>query len=180
MKLLTLTFSLLSMLGLTACGTTHAPMKTVERVDLKRFMGDWYVIAAIPTFIEKNAYNAVESYALTEKGHVAATFTYREGGFDGKGKEYHPTGFVADTKTNALWGMQFIWPIKADYRIVYLDKDYTQTVIGRQSRDYVWIMARTPEIPDADYARLAALVTELGYDSSKLRKVPHRWDKRAK
>ena len=178
MKYFSLTISLLSVFGLSACTNTHPPMKTVEHVDLQRFMGDWYVIAAIPTFIEKNSYNAVESYALTSKGRIATTFTFREGGFDGKRKEYHPTGFVADTKSNALWGMQFIWPIKADYRIVYLDKDYTQTVIGRNSRDYVWIMARTPEIPDSDYARLSRLISDLGYDTTQLRKVPHRWGHR--
>jgi apolipoprotein D and lipocalin family protein len=178
MKPMALIFSLLSILGLSACSSSHPPMKTVDYVDLNRFMGDWYVIAAIPTFLEKESYNAVESYALTEEGHVATTFTFREGGFDGKKKEYHPKGFVVDTKTNALWGMQFIWPIKADYRVIYLDKDYSQTVIGRQQRDYVWIMARTPQIPEQDYETLVKFLADLGYDTSKMRKVPHRWAKR--
>lgn len=177
MKPLAFIFSTLSMLSLTACGSSHPPMKTVDYVDLNRFMGDWYVIAAIPTFLEKDAYNAVESYRLLENGNVATTFTFRKGGFDGDKKAYHPTGFVTDTKSNALWGMQFVWPIKADYRVVYLDQDYTRTVIGRQKRDYVWIMARTPQIPEKDYAMLSRFLTDLGYDVSKLRKVPHRWDR---
>ncbi len=71
--------------------------------------------------------------------------------------------------------MRFIWPIKADYRITYVSDDYTQTVIGRQKRDYVWIMARTPEIPAADYDRLLALVASQGYDISKVQRVPQRW-----
>ena len=52
-----------------------------------------------------------------------------------------PRGFVRDTETNARWGMQFVWPIKADYRIVWLADDYSQTVVARQKRDYLWIMA---------------------------------------
>jgi apolipoprotein D and lipocalin family protein len=48
-------------------------------------------------------------------------------------------------------------------------------VIGRQIRDYVWIMARTPEIPAADYERLLALVEAQGYDISKVQRVPQRW-----
>ena len=40
------------------------PLAPLPKVDLERFMGDWYVIASIPTFIEKDAYNAVESYRL--------------------------------------------------------------------------------------------------------------------
>ena len=81
---------------------------------------------------------------------IATTFTFRKGSFDGERKEYNPTGYVRNELTNAEWGMQFIWPIKADYRIIYLTDDYSQTIIGRNKRDYVWIMARTPEIPAAD------------------------------
>jgi len=36
-------------------------------------------------------------------------------------------------------------------------------------------MARTPEIPDADYQRILTTLTTQGYDLSKLRKVPQRW-----
>jgi apolipoprotein D and lipocalin family protein len=143
------------------CQTVTTPMPTVPHVDLERFMGPWYVIANIPTFIEKGAHNAVESYRLDPDGTIATTFTFRAGGFD--------------RQSNARWGMQFIWPIKADYRIIWLDEGYTQTVIGRESRDYVWIMARTPTIPDADYQRLLAFVAAQGYDVAQVQKVPQRW-----
>ena len=52
-------------------------MKTVDYVDLEKFMGDWYVIANIPTFIEKGAVNAIESYQLDSNGRVKTTFTFR-------------------------------------------------------------------------------------------------------
>ena len=159
----------------SGCAAKGPEMKTVDQVDLERFMGDWYVIANIPTFLEKEAYNAVETYSLNEDGTVATTFSFRKGGFDGKQKEYNPKGFITDTESNALWGMRFVWPIKADYRIVYLDDDYTQTVIGRQARDYVWIMARTPTISDADYETLVTFVESLGYDVSKVQRVPQSW-----
>lgn len=159
---------------LSACATNQlAPIATVSRVDLPKFMGSWYVIAAIPTAIETESYNAVESYQLDKDGSIATTFTYNKGSLDGKLKTYHPRGFVIENSGNALWGMQFIWPIKAEYRIVYLNEDYTQTIIARNARDYVWIMARTPTITDAEYEKLTKLVAQYGYDLSKLRKVPH-------
>jgi apolipoprotein D and lipocalin family protein len=151
-------------------------METVPNVDLERFMGDWYVVAHIPTFLERDAYNAVESYRLSPDGTVATTFSFREGGFDGEEKRYRPTGFVSDKSTNAVWGMQFIWPIKADYRIVHLTPDYGVTVIARQKRDYVWVMARTPEIPEAEYDDLVRRIAAWGYDTSALRRVPQRWE----
>jgi apolipoprotein D and lipocalin family protein len=160
---------------LGACASKGPEMKTVDYVDLDRFMGDWYVIANIPTFLEKGAHNAVETYALNDDGTVATTFVFRDGGFDGEEKTYTPKGFVRDDGTNALWGMRFIWPIKADYRIVYLDGDYEQTVIARQKRDFVWIMARTPEISGEDYDRLIEFVASIGYDVSKIERVPQSW-----
>ena len=167
---------LASLLTLAGCSTvTQPPIALAEKVDLQRFMGDWYVIANIPTFIEKGAHNAVESYRLDDDGSIATTFTFRADSFDGPQKKYTPRGFVQDRESNAVWGMQFLWPFKSDFRIVYLSSDYGQTVIGREARDYVWIMARVPEIPAADYQRILSFLGDQGYDVSKIRKVPQRW-----
>ena len=156
--------------------SNHPPLALAPSVDLPRFMGDWYVIASIPTFIEEGAHNAVESYRLADDGTIETTFTFRKDGFDGEQKRYEPRGFVKDGTSNAVWGMQFVWPIKSDYRIVYLTPDYTQTVIGREKRDYVWIMARTPQITQSDYQRILQLLATQGYEVSQIRKVPQRWD----
>ncbi len=151
------------------------PIKTVPHVDLPRFMGDWYVIASIPTFIEKGAYNAVESYQMNPDGTIATTFTFHQDSFEGPLKVHKPKGFVVDTVSNARWGMQFIWPIKAEYLIAYLSEDYGETIIARNNRDYVWIMARKPQMNDSDYQRLVAAVVALGYDGAKIQRVPQRW-----
>lgn len=163
----------LGLLG--GCSASLPPLSTEPQVDLPRFMGDWYVIANIPTAIERGAHNAVESYRLDTDGTIATTFTFRDGGFDGEVKTYNPRGFVRDKTSNAVWGMRFIWPIKADYRIVYVSPDYQRTIIGREKRDNVWIMARTPQIDDADFADLRARVVREGYDPAKLELVPQRW-----
>jgi len=157
----------------SACSTS-TQLHTVPQVDLDRFMGDWYVIANIPTFIERDAYNAVESYELVGEKRVDTTFRFNKGAFDGPVKTYRPTGFVSKNPSNAIWGMQFIWPIKADYRVIYLNEDYTQTVIGRNKLDYVWIMARTQAIPEADYTNIVKFIAEQGYDASRIRAVPQR------
>ncbi|HKJ53656.1 MAG TPA: lipocalin family protein [Gammaproteobacteria bacterium] len=151
------------------------PIRTVGQVDLPRFMGDWYVIANIPTFIEQGAYNSVESYRLAEDGSIDTTFRFRDGGFDGELKQYDPRGFVRDGGGNAVWDMQFIWPFRAEYRIIYLSADYAHTIIGRSKRDYVWIMARSPTIAEPAYADMLAFLAEQGYDISLIEKVPQRW-----
>jgi apolipoprotein D and lipocalin family protein len=160
---------------LLASCSSNEPLPTVDYVDLERFSGDWYVIANIPTSIETDAFNAIESYSVDEDGSIDTRFTFRKGGFDGKRKEYNPRGFIRNEKTNAEWGMQFIWPIKADYRVIYLDDDYETTVIGRNKRDYVWVMARKPAIPEDKYNAIMKLIEDAGYDMANIREVPQKW-----
>ena len=155
-------------------GTPTIPV--AKDVDLERFMGDWYVIANIPTRFEVGAHNAIESYRRDKDGSIATTFTYRDGAFDGPEKVMRPRGFVRDGTGNAVWGMQFVWPIRAEYLIAYVDDDYTQTIIARSALDYVWIMARTPALSADEYSRLEQRVRDLGYDMTRLQKVPQRWD----
>ena len=170
--------SLLSLSGavlLSGCQASLPALETVDYVDLERFMGDWYVIANIPTFVEKGAHNAVESYRLDEDGTIATTFTFRKDAFDGPEKQYHPRGFVRDTQSNAEWGMQFIWPFKGDYRIIYLADDYSATIIGRTKRDYVWLMARSPEMSADAYREAVLFIERAGYDTADLQRVPQKW-----
>jgi len=147
---------------------------TVDHVDIDRYMGDWYVIANIPTFLERDAYNAVERYSLREDGTIDTVFTFNKGGFDGKPRRYNPRGFIR-SDNNAEWGMRFVWPFKAEFLVLWLDEDYTQTVVGRSRRDYVWIMAREPQLPEADYQRILDFLAAEGYDIAKIQKVPQRW-----
>lgn len=150
------------------------PIKTVDYVDLDRFMGKWYVIANIPTFIEKDAYNATETYRLEDDGTIATTFRFNKGSLDGPVKKYNPRGFIRNNQSNAVWDMQFLWPFKAEYRIIYLAEDYSLTVIGRTKRDYVWIMAREPSISEEKYASILEFLQEQDYNISKVQKVPQQ------
>ena len=150
------------------------PISTVESVDLERFMGRWFVIASIPTFLEKDIANAIEEYRLVD-GKVDTRFTFRKGGVDGKEKSMNPVGEVRPDSGNAVWDMQFVWPFKAEYRIIYLSPDYETTVIGRSKRDYAWIMARNPSISETELNELTRLLEQQGYDLSDLRTVPQHW-----
>jgi apolipoprotein D and lipocalin family protein len=166
--------SIMTLASLFGC-SSNPPIPPVAHVEVSRFMGPWYVIASIPSRFDRDAYNAVESYALLPDGRIQTTFRYREGGFDGKVKTMHPVGTVNPGTGNAVWGMQFIWPIQAEYVIADLDPEYSTTIVARTKRDYVWIMARSPEIPAAQYESLTAKVAALGYDARKLVKVPQQW-----
>jgi apolipoprotein D and lipocalin family protein len=161
---------------LTACQSTGAtralpPLALAPSVDIPRFMGDWYVIAAIPTFLEKDAFGGKENYRREADGTIATTFSFRAGALDGPPRTYRSTGFVLGAN-GAVWGQQYIWPIKADYRISYVAADYSATVITREKRDYVWIMARTPTMDEAELQKLIAFAAAQGYEPAKIQRVP--------
>ena len=146
-------------------------LETVDYVDLKKFMGDWYVIANIPTFIEKGAVNAIESYKLDSRGRVKTTFTFRKDNVDGPQKKYNPTGFIYNKETNAEWRMQFLWPFKSPFLIIELDDEYSYTVIGIPSRKYVWIMARDHKMPDDLYTKILSKLESVGYDTNRIERI---------
>jgi apolipoprotein D and lipocalin family protein len=163
-------------LFLTACASTSkVSVPSMPTLDLERFMGDWYVIANIPTRIERAAHNAVETYALADDGSIRTTFRFRKGAFDGPEKVLEPKGFVRAGTGNAVWDMQFIWPIKAEYVVSYVDADYQTTIIARSKRDWVWVMARTPQLPEPELKALLDRVAALGYDATQVQRVPQRW-----
>lgn len=156
--------------------TSNEPSRAIDRkVDLTRFMGSWYVLASIPIFLERGAHNGVETYRRKPDGSIDTVYTFRKDSFDGPVKKYNPTGFVYNRDTNAEWRMQFIWPFKAAYLIIYLDELYQRTIIGVPGRGNVWIMSRTPEISAAEYQKLTAFLTSAGYDIARLERVPQRW-----
>ena len=175
MRPLPIVLLLAAVAATSACrsNTVKPSITTAAPVDVERFMGDWYVIAHIPSFPERDAYAAVESYARLPDGRIQTTFRYRKGALDGPEKTMHPVGTVQPDSGGAIWGMQFVWPIQAEYVIAWVDADYRQTIVGRSKRDYVWLMARTPRIPETDYQARIRQIEAMGYDVSKIRRVPH-------
>ncbi len=157
---------------LPTCANGQPPLPHADEVDLQRFMGRWYVIATIPTAVETDSYDSTETYVMRADGKVATTYRYRNGSFDAPIKTMHPVGTVRPDTGNAVWGMQFVWPFKAEYVIAWVAPDYSQTIIARSKRDYAWYMARASTVSAADYTSAIERLRALGYDTSKVRRTP--------
>lgn len=159
---------------------SEPPLLAMDRsIELDRFMGDWYVLAHIPIDLpfasEASAHNAIESYHLNDDGFIDTTYRFRDGSFDGPLEVMTPRAWVPDPSTNAEWRMQFLWPFRSAYLIVFVDDLYETTIVGVPSRSNVWVMARTPAVGEATYSALKAQVAHLGYDMTKFRRVPQKW-----
>ena len=168
-------FFLLVLVLLTGCATSRPPLPKARDVSLPRFMGTWYVMGYTPIVVDHGAYNAVEHYAIGEPGRILTTYQFRKGSADGKLKTYTPTGFIHDTESNVEWRMQFVWPFKAEYIVVYRSNDYQQTIIAHPNRKYAWIMARSPIIDESVYEDLISKLVAAGFDRDDILRVPHDW-----
>lgn len=168
--------SLAIMSLMNGCALNDAPLPTAENVNIDLFMGRWYVHGYTPIIVDKNAYNAIEHYRLDAHKKIQTTYQYRDGGFDGEIKTHTPVGWVnEEVGSNAEWHMQFVWPFAADYIILYVDAEYSETIVAHPSRKYAWIMLRRDSVSDADYDRLLRKLKTSGYDTDIMQKLSHDW-----
>ena len=171
------TLMVLVALSLAACRTLAAekPIPPVAHVNLARYVGRWYVIAAIPTHIERDDYNPVENYRLEPDGSICTVFRFRRGSFTSRLHTVHSTATVVRHTGNAEWHVHLFWFLRLQYIVAWLSPHDTRVIVGRDARDYVWLMARTPQISPHQYQAMVARVRAMGYPVDQLRKSPQRW-----
>ena len=173
MKKILLAISFLALLS--GCSTFQKPdpLPTVERVDLDRFMGKWYVIGSVQTIVDRNPYNSTTTYTRANRG-IDITYDFNAGDFGGKPKTYTVRAMVDNPGINSDWEVRYVtWPFESDYRVIHLEPDYSVAVVGQPSRKFVWILSRQKSIDAPLYSDIILYLQELGYDVGKIRLVPH-------
>jgi apolipoprotein D and lipocalin family protein len=168
---------LLLALALTSAGcmSTRQPLQTVPHVDIPRYMGDWYVIANIPYFAEKNCVDSIESYALRPDGDIDNWFSCRKKSFDAPMKRKATAlATIEDRDSNATWRVRFFRVVSVKYLIIDLDPGYQWVAVGHPSRNYGWIMARTKTLADSTYNSILDRLGKQGYDTARFVRVPQQ------
>ncbi len=163
-NLLTWIASLLS-IGAAAQNKT---LETVERVDLKRYLGTWYEIASFPQSFQKGCSCTTAEYRQNDDGSIKVTNSCNK---DGKRKVRTAKAKVTDPATNAKLSVQFFWPFKGKYWIIDLDDAYSYAVVGHPSRKYLWILSRSKDMPQAQYEQIVQRIQAKCYDITQLHKT---------
>ena len=149
-------------------------MKTVEFVDLEKFMGKWFVIALVPNMIEKGATNSSDTYALNNDGTIDITYDAIK---DGKERQIKQKGTVIDKSSNAEWTIQMRKPfvpfMKFPFKIVYIDDNYEYMAVGYPKNSLGWIMGRSSQISNEDYDKIMSSLIDLGYTKDQFEFVEH-------
>jgi len=146
------------------------PPETVEFVDLEKYSGLWYEIAAFPNRFEKGCSNTTAEYQLSPKGYVIVINRCTR---ETKRTEIKGKAFVVPNSGNARLKVQFFWPFKGDYWIFELADDYSWAVVGSPRRNYLWILARLQEMDENLYDKITGRIAMKGFDISRLQKTYH-------
>lgn len=152
-------------------GSTKPPLQTVDYVDIDRYLGEWFIIANIPYFAERGHVAGRAVYSRRDDGDLNDVYLYQES-FTDKEESMRGKAWIVDEQSNAQWKVRFFWPFTVDYYIIALDPQYRYVAVAHPSREYGWIMAREPTMPEADYQSYLQRFAEQGYDMSRFLKVP--------
>jgi apolipoprotein D and lipocalin family protein len=171
-----LILNLLFILAVVGCSSKGGKVKTVNSVDINKFMGDWYVLAGRFTFLEKDVHNGIEKYNWNkEEDRIDVDFSYNKGAFNGPKKSLPQKAWIDDTTSNSRWKVSPLWPFKFDYLIVALDENYRWTAIGVPDEKYLWIMARDWKNAETTIEEVIKQLEKIGYDTKNLVRVPQQW-----
>lgn len=154
-------------------------VRAVERIELERYMGEWYEIARYPNSFQEGIVGVHIIYSLRNDGKIDVHNTGHRKTLDGPKTDSHATAWVVDEQSNAKWYVQFIWPFRADYWVIECADDYSWAVVGQPSRDYLWVISRAPVLKRDVFADILKRIARHGYDPRKLKLTPQDPDEQA-
>ncbi len=163
------------LLSSSAIGAEQAPLPTVPSVDLDRYAGTWHEIARYPNRFERMCVRDVTAnYTRNPDGGIAVVNSCRkEDGTmtraEGVARVVAPAKLEVRFAPAWLSFLPFVW---GDYWVIDLAPDYSYSVVGAPGRDYLWILARAPQLDDATMAAITAKLPALGFDPARLVKSP--------
>lgn len=149
------------------------PLETVPRVELSRYLGTWYEIAAIPQSFQRGCTATTATYSLRDDGQIDVLNRCRVGSVDGEEKAAKGRARVVDKATNAKLEVSFFRPFWGDYWVIDLAPDYSYAVVGHPGRDYLWILSRSSTMPAATYDGILERLEAKGYETERLVRTTH-------
>lgn len=144
----------------------------VQNFNSDKYLGKWYEIARFDYKFEKDMDNVTATYSINKNGNI----NVQNRGYNYVKKEWKESVGEAkfvNKKTEAQLKVSFFKPIWAGYNVIDIDEDYQYALVVGSSLKYMWILSRTPEIPETTKLRFLAKAQKLGYNTDDLIWVKH-------
>ena len=156
---------------LTSKGMSTATIPVVKNFKLERYLGTWYEIARLPNSFEKNLDYVTATYTLRDDGKIKVL----NKGFNAEKnswKEVTGKAWIPDSRIPARLRVSFFWIFSSDYKIIALDtENYLYSMVTSNTKKYLWILCRTPEMDAGVYTKLVEKAYNYGFEVYKLYKV---------
>lgn len=157
-------------------------LETVDFVDVQSYMGKWYEVARITQRFQRNCGASKAFYELDRRGRVEVTNSCQELNNPEHIQSARALARIADPETNAKLKVSFV-PIfrrlgwfSGNYWVIALDDNYQYAMVGEPTREFLWILSRTPVLEEHILEELYEYAQEVGYDISKLERTPEWQD----
>ena len=167
MKILNMFLPLIALVALSGCSSFDKPPRTTtQSVNLKKYLGKWYEIASFPNYFQRGCRCTSAQYKWLGDNKISVLNRC----IKGSNKKYSQAKATAwpVNASNSKLKVQFFWPFKGDYWILYLQKDYQYALVGSPNYKYLWILSRTKTLKKSVISKLISIAKEKGFDEKKL------------
>ena len=175
---LALALTLLAPLAVPAqTAAPSAPLQTIERLDVARYLGTWYEIAKYPNRFQRQCATDTQArYRPREDGQLDVINRCRQASGEwseavGRARQIgaadSPKLEVRFAPAWLSW-LPMVW---GNYWVIDLDPAYQLVAVSEPSREYLWVLSRTPTVDAAAYQALLARLQAQGFDLSKLERT---------
>ncbi|MBN2162644.1 MAG: lipocalin family protein [Pontiellaceae bacterium] len=154
------------MLIAASCRST-SDLKVISGFEVDRYLGTWYEAARFPHRFEKDLVAVTADYSRNPDGTIRVI---NRGYHPGKNKWETAEGEARfrDDPTVGWLEVSFFKPFYGAYKILYLDKEYTEAIVAGPTYGYFWILTREPELPKERLGQLVRKAADFGFDTNRI------------
>ena len=157
--------ALLSCLSGCRSGQSTASIPAVKDFDVAKYLGHWHEIARLPHHFERDMKQVSAHYTLREDGKVDVL---NSGSRDGEKHEAHGVAHLKGPSDIGELKVTFFWPFYGDYRIIWLEPDYSSAIVTSSTNNYLWILARVPKLETELLTSYLEKISDWGFDTAKI------------
>lgn len=152
---------------------------TVDSVDLQKYAGTWYEIGRLPMYFQRNCASDVTATYTEKTDGSGIIVTNKCMGTDGSGiaaeglaKPVDATGSKLKVTFLPSW-IRWLPVGRADYWVLARDADYKTALVGTPDKEYLWLLARSPNVSQETYAKYRQIAQQQGYNLKEFKLTPH-------
>lgn len=158
---------------LTGCLGMPEKVTPVENFELNRYLGKWYEIARLDHPFERGLERVSAEYSMREDGGVSVV----NRGYSIKDDEWKVAegkAYFVDGENKGYLKVSFFGPFYGSYVVFEIDEEnYSYAFVSGPDTSYLWLLARTTEIPREIIEKFRRRAEALGFDTGNLIFVSH-------